>query len=78
MEEWGRMYALALNVPMDGSVCPACRKDIPRVLLTVSMFLGGRRYLGSIRECCVHGCTNQVHASLHKTTKDDMQQALVG
>ena len=48
------MYALALNVPMDGSVCPACRKDITKVLLN-SEHVPRWKKTSSVSERCVHG-----------------------
>ena len=54
-----RMYALALNVAMDGSVCPACRKDITRVLSNSEHV--PRWKTSPIRESCVHGCNKYMH-----------------
>ena len=71
--EAARMYALALNVPMNGSVCQACRKDITRVLSNREHIPRWKKSL-SVRECCVHGCENRVYASLHKSTSEDIEQ----
>ena len=77
--EGARMYVSSLNIPTDAPVCPACRKDITRVLSN-SEHVPRWMKMSSVRECCVQGCKNQVYASFHKITNKEVEQisALVG
>ena len=71
--EGARMYVSSLNIPTDAPVCPACRKDITRVLSN-SEHVPRWMKMSSVRECCVQGCKNQVYASFHKTTNEEVEQ----
>ena len=60
-------------MPKGGLVCPACRKDITRVLANSSHVPRWTK-LRPGRECCVQECSKNVFASLHKTTSDEVRQ----
>ena len=60
-------------MPEGGLVCPACRKDITRVLANSSHVPRWTK-LRPGRECCVQECSKNVFASLHKTTSDEVRQ----
>ena len=66
-------YIAKLNVPKGGLVCPACRKDITRVLANSSHVPRWTK-LHPGRECCVQECSKNVFASLHKITSDEVRQ----
>ena len=68
-----RRYIAKLNVSKGGLVCPACRKDITRVLANSSHIPRWTK-LRPGRECCVQECSKNVFASLHKTTSDEVRQ----
>ena len=50
-------YIAKLNVPKGGLVCPACRKDITRVLANSSH--GENVVCKSVPRTCLHHCTKQ-------------------
>ena len=64
--EDARRYAETLDVTGDHAVCPACRKDITRVL-SDSSHVPRWTKSSSERECCVQMCAGKVYASYHKT-----------
>ena len=66
-------YITKLNVPKGGLVCPACRKDITRVLANRS-HVPRWTNLRPGRECCVQECSKNVFVSLHKITSDEVRQ----
>ena len=69
-----RKYAATIiNMPEDSLVCPACRKDITRVL-SDSSHVPRWTKLSSEKECCVQECTSNVFASFQKTTSVEMEQ----
>ena len=51
-------------------VCPACRKDITRVL-SDSSHVPRWKKSSSERECCVQMCVSEVFASFHNITDSD-------
>ena len=72
--EGARMYVSSLNIPTDAPVCPACRKDITLRVLSDGEHVPRWMKMSSVRECCVQGCKNQVYASFHKTTNEEVEQ----
>ena len=67
--EGARMYVSSLNIPTDAPVCPACRKDITLRVLSDGEHVPRWMKMPSVREC-----KNQVYASFHKTTNEEVGQ----
>ena len=71
-----RRYALDLNVPQDGLICPACRKDITRVMSNADHV---PRWAKTPAEkyCCVVECKDTVFSALHKTSSQEIEQLFI-
>ena len=71
-----RRYALDLNVPQDGLICPACRKDITRVMSNADHV---PRWTKTPAEkyCCVVECKDTVFSALHKTSSQEIEQLFI-
>ena len=72
--EEARCEVLSLQVSLNAFICQPCRQDVTRVLsnkLYVPRWRKGREKRNT---CCVMDCTEDVSASLHKTS-DQVQSA---